>query len=161
MGFVMNLLKLIGFLMVFASVLFLIYVFTRFIGKKAKSTMKGKYINVVETVSLGFDKSLHLIKVADNFVLIATCGKSVEYLTSLDIKYDEDESDDTSILGSFDFKSIFEKYKNSIMNKNKKNDKTNLEFDEKIVKEEKFKNNLGKLKKITKKTNDKVDGDDA
>jgi len=55
--------------------LFLAYVTTKFIGTRTNKIVKGKYIKIIETVNLGFDSRLHLVKAGEEFVLISTCGK--------------------------------------------------------------------------------------
>ena len=53
--------------------------------------MKGKHITVIETVSLGFDNKLHLVKVADEFILISCSGKNVQMLKTIDINEEKED----------------------------------------------------------------------
>jgi len=53
------------FTVVFGSVLFLAYVTTKFIGTRTNKIVKGKYIKIIETVNLGFDSRLHLVKAGE------------------------------------------------------------------------------------------------
>lgn len=146
----MILLKIIGYLLVFASVLFLIFVITKFIGNKTKLSMKGKNISVIESITLGIDKQIHLIKVVNEFILISSCGKSIEFITKIEI---QDENELEMIEDEFNFKGIFENYLSNFNLKKKNTKYSNA----------KFKENLGKLKNITNlyKTKDKnSDGDE-
>jgi len=159
-------LSIFGVLMALASVIFLSYVTTKYFGGKTKKAMKGNYIKIVESVSLGLDKHLHLVKVEDQFVLIATAGKSIEYLTTINVQNFEDKkaSEETN---PFDFKNFFEKYVQMYKNRTgvkqekkyeKKGSIDNLEnSNERGV----FKSNLSKLKDITTRVDykGKEDGD--
>ncbi|GAE88978.1 flagellar biosynthetic protein FliO [Acetivibrio straminisolvens] len=97
------------FTIVFGSVLFLAYVTTKFIGAKTNGIIKGKYIKVIETVNLGLDSKLHLVKAGEEFVLISTCGKNVQILTKVQLdEYSSDETEESD--NSFNFKEFFNKY---------------------------------------------------
>ncbi|HPC99742.1 MAG TPA: flagellar biosynthetic protein FliO [Acetivibrio sp.] len=104
-----SLISAVLFIIVFGSVLFVAYVTTRFVGSKTNKIMKGKYINIVETVNLGFDCKLHLVKVGSEFVLISTSGKTTRLLTRVRL---EEYSNEKSIASTntFNFKNVFEKY---------------------------------------------------
>jgi flagellar protein FliO/FliZ len=155
------------FIIVFLCLLFVLVIVTKFIGGKAKKAMKGQYISIIETVSLGMDKKIHLIKADNQFVLIATTSKNIEYLTNINIQ-DYEDKDSLNVNDTFDFKKIFDKYIQNFRN-NKGN--TNLKkkagndisndlgnFAEGDI----FKNNLDKLRNITNRVNMsvKTDGDE-
>ena len=100
-------LEVILYLAGFCSLLFLTYVTTRYIGRKQVRAMKSKSISVLETVMIGTDKRLHLVKAGNSFLLIATTSKSVVFLTAVDL----DESGENALLeeekeARFDFKTI-------------------------------------------------------
>ncbi|HQD28521.1 flagellar biosynthetic protein FliO [Acetivibrio saccincola] len=142
----------IAFVLVFGSVLFLAYIVTKYIGKKTSRIMKGKHITVIETVSLGFDNKLHLVKVADEFILISCSGKNVQMLKTIDINEEKEDikKDNSNIvnfkdffqkcLGSFKVKDGNEYNKNSHKNISKGN------FEN--FNGEKIKRNLKKLKEF-------------
>jgi len=98
------------FLLAFGSILFLAYVTTRLVAGKAARVMKGRYIEIVETVSLGMDKKIHLVKVDKQFVLIATSGKNIEFLTNVTLEDYEDLEKLEKKNNNFDFKAFLEKY---------------------------------------------------
>ena len=152
------------YLIGFGSILFLTYVTTRYIANKTNVAMKGKYINIVETISLGVDKKLYLIKVDKQFLLIASSGKKIEFLS--EISLDEYGKNENEVKGSniFDFKSFFEKYVNSYKNKGSEKKEASLQ-DENVISKgttASFENNLKKLKSLRKglSVQDKTDGVD-
>ncbi|MCX7747008.1 MAG: flagellar biosynthetic protein FliO [Clostridia bacterium] len=158
-----NFIRVLSALVVFGSILFLVVVTTRYVGTKANKAMKGKFINIVETVSLGLDKHIYLVKVGEQFVLIASAGKNIEYLTTVKIdEYSTEELIQSNT--AFDFKSFFDKYIQ--VYKNKKNEKKkSVDSQEEIgaaLEGEVFKRNLDKLKRINKgfSTKAKEDGDE-
>lgn len=105
-----TLMNAVMFFVVFGSVLFLAYVTTKFIGTRTNRIIKGKYIKIIETVNLGFDSKLHLVKAGDEFVLISASGKNVQILSKVkldDYSSQEVENGDNN----FNFKDIFDKYK--------------------------------------------------
>ena len=75
--------NLIVFGVVFGAILFLAYVFTKFIGSRATKAMHGKYISVIDSIAIGIDKQVYLLKVGEQLVLIASSGKNIEFLTNI------------------------------------------------------------------------------
>lgn len=145
----MPVLETIFFLVVFGCVLFLAFVTTKYIGAKTSKTMRGKYISIVDTVSLGIDKQLHLVKVADQFVLISSAGKNVDFLTTVKIEQDRSE-EGAADNNSFEFRSLFDKYLNNSKFKKSSVD----EYDDVAAKQTSsgdavFRGNLNRLKDIT------------
>ncbi|MCX8130312.1 MAG: flagellar biosynthetic protein FliO [Clostridia bacterium] len=168
--------QVVGVLLAFGSILFLAVIFTRLLAGKTKRAMKGQYINIVETVSLGLDKQIHLLKVDNQFVLIATAGKTVEFLTTVTLdNYEEDETQ-TNTSNVFDFKALFDKYIQAYKEKKtektqtgrseNRNSKKQSESDEDIaspIEGETFKSNLDRLRSMTNLMykQGKIDGDDG
>jgi flagellar protein FliO/FliZ len=136
-------LKVLGVMLAFGSILFLSVIFTRLLAGKTKRAMKGQYINIIETVSLGLDKQLHLIRIDNQFVLIATAGKSVEFLSNIDIDNFTEEEMSSSGQSAFDFKALFEKYVQVYKDK-----RTGKSLDN-STKGETFKGNLSRMRNIT------------
>ena len=103
------LLKGLLFILGFGSVIFLTYVTTKYIANKSVKTMHGKYMKIIDTISLGMDKRLYLVKVDNQFFLIASSGKTIEFLSEISVEEKEDLQEST---GSdiFNFKKILEKY---------------------------------------------------
>lgn len=140
------LISFIVFIIVFGSVIFLAYVTTKFIGNKSVRATKGKYINIVETVSLGLEGRLHLVKVGEEFLLISVSGKKVELLSKVNIdSYPEDESSES--INPFTFKDIFEKYLNNF--KGKQGNEKNVKLEESNSGDNSFQRNIEKLRNIT------------
>jgi flagellar biogenesis protein FliO len=161
---------MLGILLAFASVLFLAYVVTRLIAGKTKKAMGSKYISIIDTINLGLDKHIHLIKVENQYLLIASFGKSIEFLTNVKIE-DYNQEEDEKGNNIFDFKSVLDKYVN--VYKEKRSEKaaqkrkkasvqdieSKIEFTEKSI----FKSNVNKLRDITDDLYKKgrEDGDDS
>jgi len=161
-----DIMQVILMLIGFCSLLFLTYVTTRYIGTRQNKAMKGKQIQVIESISLGADKRIHLIKAGKTFALIATTSKTIEFLTTLEMDEDiltEDEASQGESL--FDFREIFDKYI-SAYKKQKKPEKPQAEHDAEaeMPGRSNFKSNLNRLKLIVQKGNqakeDGVEGTD-
>lgn len=158
----MDFFEVLFFLLVFGSLLFLAAITTRYVGGKAQKAMKGKYITIVETLSLGMDKKIHLLKVGEQYILVASSGKSVEYLNTINLDGVELDKVDDNV--NFEFKAVFEKYVQSFKNiKNSSSSKKNSLGPKASTEEGIFKNNLDRLKKITDRADNlvKIDGDDV
>jgi flagellar protein FliO/FliZ len=150
-----DILKIVLFVIGFLAILFLTYVTTRYIGQKQIRTMKSKNISILETVMLGVDKRLHLVKAGNSYVLIASTSKSIEFLTAVDMdKAEVNDETATDMDGHFDFRTILEKY--SGMYKAKKQ-KPALSGEEDTSSGQQggvgFKTNLERLKTIVNKNN--------
>lgn len=167
--FMKGLLFVIGF----GAILFLTYVTTRYVAGRSNKAMKGKHINVIETVSLGMDKRIHLVKAGGQYVLIATTSKSVEFLSAVSIPEEDDGEVEAAgipnLQNVFDFKSLFEKYVNSYKtNKTAKAGKSAgaaQEIEDAAAGgagKEGFRSNLDRLRSITQgiKVDTKHSGDD-
>lgn len=159
----LDILKVILYLIGFCSLLFLAYVTARYIGQKQVKSMKSKNISVLETVMLGMDKRLHLVKAGNKFLLIATTSKSVVFLTTVDL----DESVENEELGEekearFDFKSILEKYAGMYKIKKERNVSHEHDIPQGMEEEKRFKSNLSRLRMIVNKSyyQEKENGDD-
>lgn len=119
-------------------------------------------MSVIETLSLGTDKRIHLVKAGEQYILIATSSKDIEFLTNVSINDMEkpDEEDTKNKAVNFDFKALFDKYLTSY--KNKKSDTVKSDMSMLKNEDDKFRLNLYKLKDITHKINtqSKKDGVD-
>jgi len=142
------LIRFLVFVIVFGSIIFLAYVTTKFIGNKSGRAMKGKYINVVETVSLGLEGRLHLVKVGEEFVLISVSGKNIQLLSKVNVNSYSGEITSESDT-SFAFKEIFERYIQSF--KGRQNIDKDMKFEESrdSIDANRFQRNIEKLRKIT------------
>jgi flagellar protein FliO/FliZ len=143
-----------AFIIVFGLLIFS----TRFLSYKSKKVLNGKYMQVVESLSLGVNNRLHLIKIDNEFYLISATNKNVEFLTKVNIgDYKEDEIKNP-ITEIMDFKSVLKKNINfnfSSKNETKSQDifKNSRSSDENQESELVFKNNLKKLKNLTNTIN--------
>lgn len=163
-----DVLKVVLLLIGFCALLFLTYVTTRYVGGKQNKAMKGRHISVLETVPLGMDKRLHLIKAGNTYVLIASTSKTVEFLTAVNLEDSAPEQvTDTGRMGGqqaepatssgeeespFGFKSLFDKYISIYKIKKDHTDKIHgEELNADMPGNRDFRANLGKLKKIIQK----------
>jgi len=160
-----NELKIMLYLIGFCSVLYLAYIATKYIANKQNKAMKSKNISVIETVMLGTDKRLHLVKAGNGYVLIATTSKTVEFLTKVELdEVTEQEAVPAENGVPFDFKSILEKYSGLYRSKKGKNSAgSEYEAPQDITEGHDFRSNLGKLKSIVGSNKYKVkeNGDDG
>lgn len=152
------------FIIGFGAILFLAYVTTKYLAGKSATALKGRYIHILETVSLGLDKKIHLVKVNDEYILIASSGKSIEFLTKVDLQEVEREAESQKAVSGFDFKALFEKYVKSL--KSKSQDRVfagnAIEKNGAVKEEDSFRNNLDKLRSINRRVRNErgEDGDD-
>ncbi len=154
-------LKLILLLVGFCALLFLTYVTTKYIGQKQIRTMRSKNISILETVALGTDKRLHLVKAGNSYLLIATTSKSIEFLANVDIEEtDAEEAAQADKEMRFDFRAILDRYSGMYRAKKEKRAVEKGEDSAENMEEPKFKNNLDKLRTIVYKSqNTKVKED--
>ena len=76
--------SLLTILIAMGSVIFLAYVMTKFIGKKSTGLMKSKYMKVIDSLSLGFDKNIYLIQVGEQYVLMNSSVKGFEFICNVE-----------------------------------------------------------------------------
>lgn len=101
----------LAIIFIFGSILFLAYAASKLIGIKAGKMMKGKNIKVVESIAFGMDKQLHLVKVGEKFILLATSGKNIQMLTEIKAnEMGETQIEKVVDQEGFDFKEFFDKY---------------------------------------------------
>ncbi|HEX9061055.1 MAG TPA: flagellar biosynthetic protein FliO [Clostridia bacterium] len=149
-------LGIFGLLIMFFALLFLAYIATRFVAGKAGKVMRGKYVSVIETVGIGLDKQLHLVKAGNEYILIASAGKNIEFLTVLNME-DAPGEDKITEPKEFDFKGIFEKYA-KLLKSYPQNKKTSEEKNAGSGK--KFSDNLRKLNDLNIKSKKGINDED-
>ena len=76
--------SLLTILIAVGSVMFLAYVMTKFVGKKSSGMMKSKYMKVIDSLSFGFDKTVYLVQVGEQYVLMHMSVKGMEYICSIE-----------------------------------------------------------------------------
>ena len=86
------LLSLIGMLFIFALVLFLAYITTRFIGKHSGFRSAGENIKILERVSLGQDKSLAVVSLGKKGFLLGITNQTITNLGEADLSIYDSEN---------------------------------------------------------------------
>jgi flagellar biogenesis protein FliO len=82
-GFWSVLLKSVYFLIVFGIIILLAYYSTRVLGKKV-SKNSGKYMKIVDTLFMGNDRTLVIVRIKEDFLLMSTSARGVEIIKELD-----------------------------------------------------------------------------
>lgn len=70
-------------LLIVVIVIFFAYITARLVGSKYMKTLKGKNISVVESMSIGFDKMLYIVKVGEQYFLLSSSGKNINFLSEI------------------------------------------------------------------------------
>jgi len=147
-------------------VLALLLLTTKFLAYKSKKMLKGNYMQIVESLSLGVNNRLHLIKVDKEFFIISATNKNVEFLARVNINDYEEEEIKNPISEVIDFKAMLKKYMNGFNFSNQSKKETQEEVasvvgqrpqgtDQMQNSDITFKQNLEKLKHLTKTINGK------
>ncbi len=77
----MSLLKLIYLVIIFLLILAVSHYFSKFIARR--NLGKNKIIKHIETLSLGYDKNIYIIKVGEEYFLISSTQKNICLLDKL------------------------------------------------------------------------------
>ena len=72
------------FLFMSAVILGASYYVTKFIARKGFRASGNKNLKIIETISLGIDKSLLLVKVGEQYLLLGSTQKNISLLTELE-----------------------------------------------------------------------------
>ena len=119
--------SLLTILIALGSVCFLAFITTKFIGKKSGGIMKSKHMKVIDSLSMGFDKTLYLIQVGKQYVLMCSSVKGFDFICNVDdsmvnLDVTNTETDKKGTLGKyFDFFKVSESNisrEDNTMNKN-------------------------------------------
>lgn len=141
----------IGILIVFGLVLLLCYYTTRLLGKKFSGSVKNKVMNIVETLPLGFDRCLYVIRAGKKHYLFCSSKKGLEYLTEIEVDEETMTSDNSEgpdqSENRFSFRSIFENYSGLI---DRQSDESTTEKKEN-KQESLLANSIQRLRKINSK----------
>lgn len=106
-----DILLLLGMLIVFAAVLFIAWLTARLLGKKMAGTSKNRLLNIVETLPLGVDRYLYLVKVGKRYFLFFASRKNMEFVSEIEVDGEALASGAESTENSgFNFKRIFDMY---------------------------------------------------
>lgn len=76
--------SLLTILIAVGSVMFLAYVMTKFVGKRSSGIVKSKYMKVIDTLSFGFDKTIYLVQIGEQFVLMHMSVKGMEFICNIE-----------------------------------------------------------------------------
>ncbi len=72
------------FIFMSAIILGAAYFVTKFIAGKGFSASNNKNLKVVESISLGIDKTLLLVKVGEQYLLLGSTQKNISFLSAID-----------------------------------------------------------------------------
>jgi flagellar protein FliO/FliZ len=72
------------FLFMSAVILGAAYYVTKYLARKGLSSTNNRNLKIVETVPLGIDKSLLLVKVGDQYLLLGSTQKGITMLTAVE-----------------------------------------------------------------------------
>ena len=103
--------------LLFIGILFLAYYTTKKLNK-AKMGSSGKNLCILESLSLGMNGSMQLVKVGERFVLIGVTKEKISFLTDVD-------ANDVTIDKPRSVKAPFDKYFSSFFNKSDGKDNEN------------------------------------
>lgn len=103
-------------IIVFIIILFLAYYSTKWLASSRFSIKRNSNVRIIESISVGYQSTIQLIKVGSKLFLIGVTKESVTFLTEIDEEINEDENKQN------DFKVPFEKYLQEYFNKKKKHD---------------------------------------
>ena len=96
--------EIVFILIVFVCILFLAYIVTRFVAGRASGRLKSRHIEAVDTLSVGTDAQLMIIKVGEEYFLVSKSQKQFAFLTKLELTSGDVEEaavQTTSFAGSF------------------------------------------------------------
>lgn len=92
-----DVLTVIFVLAMFVGILYLTYVATKFIGKRYSVSGKSfKNLKIVETVAIGADRQLVIIKTADKYLLLGSTAQQISLICELDENSISEEQNDAS-----------------------------------------------------------------
>jgi len=110
-----SLIQLIVVLIIFAFVLAMTVITTRFIGGYQKVKMQNKNMQLIETLRLSNTKYLALMKVADKYVVIGVGKDEINKIIELDEKELPDiqlVEEGKSVTAMAGFQDILDKFRN-------------------------------------------------
>ncbi len=163
------------FLKYFSVIFAIVFVFallfltTKLLNYKSKKMLKGNHMQIIESLSLGVNNRIHLIKVDDEFFLISASNKNVEFLARVNMSDFEEEEIKNPVSEVIDFKAILKKSLNGFSFKNQAKKQTGAETnnsselkpkDPNINNNLAFKRNLEQLKNLNKTISDQRSEDE-
>jgi flagellar protein FliO/FliZ len=117
--------RTIYYLIMFALILAATYYVTKFLARKGMVQNKSKFMKLMESMPLGVDKSLHVVKVGTQYFLLGSASKSMFMISELEQdKLFEEQLNNNVDISDFDYDSYengvegkdFVTYLNSVKN---------------------------------------------
>ncbi|HHV97739.1 MAG TPA: flagellar biosynthetic protein FliO [Clostridiaceae bacterium] len=111
---------IIGLLLIIIFVFYLTYVTTRFIGSKAgitKINTKKKHLKIIETMCLGRDKYLYLIKAGNKYILLSSSNKGIETISDIEIEEDAEQRNEADYVERIHAPATFKEVINYYLSK--------------------------------------------
>ena len=87
------------------AVLYLSYLFSRYLAVGAAKINKSKYVKIIDRVVLGQDRMILITMIGDKYYLIGSTAQSIQILTELNETDISKMQQDEKTAGSVDFKS--------------------------------------------------------
>lgn len=151
-------------ILAFIVVILILLFTTKYLTYKSRKMMKGNHMHIVESLGLGVNSRLLLVKVDKEFFILSATNKNVEFLARVNIDNYEEQEIKNPISEVIDFKSVLGKYmaglnftgksrKSADSAENKMGNNT-VSADEIVTDDAMFKKNLKKLKNLTNSIND-------
>jgi len=142
---------ILGMLIVFAAVLFLAWLTTKLLGKRMTGSVKNKNMRIGETLPIGMDRCLYLIRVGKKYFLFHGSRKHLEMVSEIELDEEAIENLENAPENSkvFDFKRIFDTYSGLTRDKSSKSENVEAESADE-AQTEKPGTILGNIKKLQK-----------
>ncbi|MCD7709620.1 MAG: flagellar biosynthetic protein FliO [Clostridiales bacterium] len=112
--------QLVGVLIVFVFVLVLCYLVTRWLGGAQKGKYSGRNLRIIESISLGNNKTVCLLEAGKKYLVVASGKEEVRILAELDredlkdFSFDEEKD---GMLSKESFAAILNKLKDKMPGK--------------------------------------------
>ena len=101
--------EILFILIVFVCILFLAYVVTRFIAKRSSGRLKSRHMEVVDSLAVGADSQLLIIKAGDEYFLTSKTQKQIVMLAKLALTAEDTQDSAVRSTGFADsFRSVLE-----------------------------------------------------
>ena len=116
-----NFIELIGVAFVFVFVLVITYVCTRWIAGYQKQQMKNGNLRIIETISVGNNKNICLVKVGTEYLVVGVGKDEVHSLAVLkedqltDFRFQQES--ENCMINSESFQNVFDKIKEKLPKK--------------------------------------------
>jgi flagellar protein FliO/FliZ len=83
-----DILPLILTLLAIVLILYLSYIFSRFVSVRSAGITSAKYMNIVDRISMGQDRFLLIVSIQQKHYLLGVSGQSITLLKELDDSID-------------------------------------------------------------------------